>query len=252
MFQDNYTDPISADPLLASFTVGRRLSELGSRDIDTNRDYWRSILGMRGTVGGGWEIDGWLSYTTSDEVELQRNDGSLSRLRQGLLVDSKTGQCFDPSAGCVPVDIFGAGRLSAEAVEYLRYPALRNSTTRTQKLASVFVTGTPTDTWAGPVDTAMGLEWRSDTVDFRADDVLFTDDTLGYRGDSPISGTESVTEIYAEALVPLLEAVPAVESLSLELGARYSHYDNAGGVWTSKLGGNWQINEAFRFRSMWQ
>ena len=252
MFQDNFTDPSSADPLLASFIVSRRLSELGSRIVDFERDYWRSVLGMRGTIGSGWEIDGWISYTTSDEVELQRNDGSASRLLQGLLVDPQTGQCFDPSGGCVPVDMFGAGRISAAAREFIGYSPLRNTTKRTQKLASVFLSGTPVDNWAGPVDVAAGLEWRSDTVDFRADDALFTGDTLGYLGDSPVSGTESVSEVYVEALVPLLEAKPAVDSLSLELGARYSDYDNAGGVWTSKLGSNWQVNESFRFRAMWQ
>ncbi len=252
MFQDNFTDPGSADPLLASFTVSRRLDELGSRMVDFDKDYWRSVVGMRGRLGRGWDIDGWLSYTKSDEVELQRNDGSVSRLLQGLLVDPLTGQCFDPSGGCVPIDIFGPDRLSAEAVDYISYQPLRNSTTRTQKLASVFVSGTPTDTWAGPLDIAAGLEWRNDTVNFRADEVLFTSDTLGYRGDSPISGTESVTEIYAEALVPLLEGVPAAESLELELGARYSSYDNAGGVWTYKLGSNWKVNQSLRFRAMWQ
>lgn len=252
MFVDNFTDPASADPLLASFTVARRLNELGSRMVNVDRDYWRSVIGLRGTLGRGWIIDGSLSYTTADAVELQRNDGSRARLLQGLLVDPQTGQCFDPSGGCVPVDIFGAGRLSAEAVDFINYQPLRNTTTRTQKLASVFVSGSPTDTWAGPLDVAAGLEWRSDDVEFRADDVLFTGDTLGYRGDSPISGTESVAEIYAEAIVPLLEGMPAAELLTLELGARYSSYDNAGGAWTYKLGGNWRLNQSLRFRSMWQ
>jgi outer membrane receptor protein involved in Fe transport len=252
LFQDNFTDAASAEPLLAEFTVSRRMSELGSRKTEQDRDYWRTVLGLRGTFGQGWDIDGWLSYTTSDELELLRNDGSLARVLQGLLVDPLTAQCRDPSGGCVPVDIFGAGRLSAQAVEFIRYQPLQNATKRTQKLASVFVSGTPADTWAGPLDVAAGLEWRSDSVKFRADDALFTGDTLGYRGDSPISGAESVTEIYAEAVVPLLEAAPAADSLTLELGARYSQYDNAGGAWTYKLGGNWQVNQSLRFRSMWQ
>jgi len=252
LLQDNFTDPASADPSIASFSFGRRLSELGSRIIDHEREYWRNVLGIRGSLGAGWEIDGWLSYTTSDEETLQRNDGSPSRLLQGLLVDPQTGQCFDPSGGCVPVDLFGPGRLSAEAVDFVRYGPLRNTTQRTQKLASVFVSGSPVDFWAGPVDIATGIEWRSDTVDFVADEALFTGDTLGYRGEAPVSGTETVTEIYAEAFVPLLNGAPAAESLAMELGARYSRYDRAGGVWTYKLGGSWQVNEALRFRAMWQ
>ena len=252
LFQDNFTDPASADPLLANFTISRRMNELGSRITDHDRDYWRTVLGLRGTFGQGWDIDGWLSYARSDELELLRNDGSLARVLQGLLVDPLTGQCRDPSGGCVPIDIFGAGRLSAEAVEFIRYQPLQNTTERTQKLASVFISGTPADTWAGPLDVATGFEWRSDTVNFRADDALFTGDALGYNGNSPVSGTESVSEIYAEAVVPLLDSAPAAELLALELGARYSRYDNAGGAWTYKVGGNWQVNQSLRFRSMWQ
>jgi len=252
LFQDYFTDPASADPLLASFTFSRRMDELGSRMRDNDRKYWRTVLGLRGTFGQGWEIDGWLTYTKSDEVELLRNAASLTRFLQGLLVDPQTGQCIDPSGGCVPVDVFGAGRLSAEAVEFISYQPLQNTTERTQKLASVYVRGTPADTWAGPVDIALGFDWRSDSVEFRADNALFTDDTLGYSGNSPVSGTENVTEMYAEAFVPLLEGAPAADSLSLELGARYSRYDNAGNAWTYKLGGNWQVNQSLRFRTMWQ
>jgi outer membrane receptor protein involved in Fe transport len=252
LFQANYTDPAAANPLLAVFPFQRRLTELGSRHLDYDQDYWRTVVGLRGELGRGWDIDGWLSYTTLDETTLQENDGSRTRFRQGLLVDPATGQCFDPSGGCVPIDPFGAGRMSAEAVNFLKYGPLRSTTSRTQKLASVFITGTPANTWAGPLDVATGLEWRSDTVDFVADDVLFTGDTLGYRGDAPIDGTENVTEIYAEAVVPILAALPAAELLQLELGARYSNYDNAGGVWTYKLGGSWIINDALRIRSMFQ
>ncbi len=63
LFQDNFTDAGSADPLLANFTLSRRLSELGSRIVDADRDYWRSVLGLRGELGRGWDIDGWLRYT---------------------------------------------------------------------------------------------------------------------------------------------------------------------------------------------
>ncbi len=252
LFQDNFTNPAGPDPLLASFTVSRRLDELGNREVIADRDYWRSVVGIRGSLGRNWDIDGWISYTRSDEDQLLQNDGSAARFRQGLLVDPQTGQCLDPSGGCVPVDVFGPGRLSTAAANFLRYAPLRNTTTRTQSLASVFVSGTPGDTWAGPLDVAIGLEWRSDRVDFRADDVLFTGDTLGYNGDSPISGTEGVTEVYAEAIVPLVDDAAWAESLVLEVGARYSHYDDAGGAFTSKLGGSWTLNSALRVRAMQQ
>jgi hypothetical protein len=108
---------------------------------------------------------------------------------------------------------------------------------RTQQSASVVVTGAPFATWADPVDMAFGLEWRSDDTTFKADDLLFTGDTLGYRGSSPIEGEEQVLEGYVEALVPLATGKTGLQYLGLELGLRYSEYDHAGGFPTYKLGG---------------
>ena len=239
-------------PGLAGIFIGRRMLETGPRHIDNERDYWRTVLGIKGEFGDGWSIDGWVTYTKSDEVEILLNDVSASRVHQGLLVDPVTGQCFDPSGGCVPIDIFGRGRMSPEAAAFLRIPPMTNTTERVQKLASVFVTGSPFDTWAGPFDIAVGLEWRSDEAQFKADDALFTGDALGYNGDAPVNGTEDVSEAYVEAVIPLLQDVTGANYLGLELGARYSVYDNAGGVWTYKLGSSWVPTDTVRFRAMYQ
>ena len=249
-FIDNFeTAPGSG---FAAIFVGRRLVEVGPRIIDYDRDYWRTVLGIRGEIGNGWDIDGWVTYTKSSEKEFYINDASDSRFFQGLLVDPVTGQCFDPSNGCVPVDIFGEGSLSEEAAAFLRITDVQNYTERTQTLASLVVTGTPLNTWAGPLDMAFGLEWREDDADFRADDVLFTGDTLGFVGDAPVLGKETVAEIYTEAIIPLAQDAAWADYLGLEIGGRYSEYDNAGSVTTYKIGGEWQPFGSLRFRGMHQ
>jgi outer membrane receptor protein involved in Fe transport len=248
VFIDNY----EVAPGLAAIAVSRRLLEVGPRRIEHERDYWRTVIGARGELGGGWDIDGWLTYTKSTEKEFFVNIASASHLLQGLLVDPLTSECFDPSNGCVPVDIFGEGRISAEAAAFLRITGVQNDTERIQTLASVVVTGTPLDTWAGPLGMAFGLEWRSDEASFKADDALFTGDALGFRGDAPVEGTEKVVEIYTEAVIPLAQNASWADYLGLELGARYSEYDNAGGVWTYKAGGEWQPFDSLRFRGMHQ
>lgn len=247
-----FIDNFEIAPGLAGIGVGRRLLELGSRTIETDRDYWRTVVGMRGELADGWDIDGWVTYTSSKESEFFLNDASASRFVQGLLVDPVTGECFDPSNGCVPVDIFGPDRLSEEAAQFLRITGVRNESERTQILASVFVTGSPLDTWAGPIDTAIGLEWRSDDASFKADDVLFSGDTLGFSGRATVEGTEDVLEVYAEAIIPLASDTAWADYVGLEVGARYSDYDNAGGIWTYKFGGEWQPAGSVRFRGMHQ
>lgn len=248
LFIDNY----EVQPGLSVIGVGRRLVEVGPRIIEAERDYWRTVIGVRGEIGRGWDIDGWFTYTTASEDEFYLNDGSASRFVQGLLVDPATGACFDPSNGCVPLDIFGPGRISEEGANFLRITDVQNDTTREQILAAVVATGAPLETWAGPLDMAFGLEWRSDDASFAADPVLFTGDTLGFSGRAPIEGKESVFEVYGEAVIPLAQGITFADYLDVEIGARYSEYDLAGGVWTYKAGSNWQPIEGLRFRGMFQ
>ena len=247
-----FADGFEVAPGLAAAFIGKRLDEVGPRHIDGENQYWRTAAGIRGVLTGSWDIDAWATYTKSEEDAFFRNDVSLSRFTQALLMDPATGQCLDPTGGCVPVDPFGAGRMSQAAADFIRVPAAVNVTERTQKLASVVVTGTLLEAWAGPLDIATGIEWRSDDAFFEADPLLFTGDTLGYRGDAPVNGEESVTEVYVEGILPLYHQAGGVGHVDLEFGGRYSRYDLAGGVWTWKIGATWQINEALRLRTMAQ
>jgi outer membrane receptor protein involved in Fe transport len=247
-----FADSYGCAPNLACVNMGRRLLELGPRFSETERDYTRIVAGFRGELWEDWDIDGWVTYTTESSIETLRNDASRSRTLQGLLVDPVSNECFDPTGGCVPLNLFGQGSLSAEGVEFIRYADFTNVTERTHKLASVFVTGSPIDTWAGPLDLAVGAEWRSDEIYFKADDALFTGDALGWRGSAPISGTEEVFEIYTEAVIPLVSDRAWAEYVGLEVGARYSEYKHAGSMWTYKAGGEWQPFESLRLRAMHQ
>lgn len=250
-FADNFAPPF-LPPGTAGFFISRRLEELGPRVFDRVRDYSRIAAGLRGQFNSGWDYDVWFTYTDNDEETLLRNAASAANLQQGLFVNAVSGACFDPSNGCVPLNIWGAGNLSAEGIEFLRLPALVNTTSREQKLVSGFLRGAPIETWAGDVEIAIGAEWRSDEGTFNADPALFSGDALGYRGSAGINGEESVYEIYSEAIVPLASEVSLAEHIELELGVRFSEYENAGAVWTYKVGGNWQPIENLRFRVMFQ
>jgi outer membrane receptor protein involved in Fe transport len=247
-----FTDNYSCDPNLACVIFGKRMLEMGPRFKQHERDYSRIVAGFRGELWQDWDIHGWVSYTTESLSETSHNAASVSRLLQGLLVDPVSNECFDPTGGCVPLNLFGEGNLSAEGVEFIRFPEFVNVTERTQKLASVFVTGSPIDTWAGPLDMAVGAEWRNEDTYFKSDDALFTGDALGAVGSSPIDGTEEVFEIYAEAVVPLASDRSWADYLGLEVGARYSEYKHAGSMWTYKAGGEWQPFAGLRLRAMHQ
>jgi outer membrane receptor protein involved in Fe transport len=243
---------IPLGPNRVGIGLSRRLLELGPRVIEADKDYTRLLAGLRGYIGGSWEYDAWVSYTRGEEKGLQRNDASFSRLQQGLLVDPVTGNCFDPSNGCAPVNLFGEGNLSQAGVDFISTAPYLTTIEREQKLVSAFVRGTLFSLPAGDVSTAIGAEWREDSGDLIADEALFSGDTLGYRAFSNVVGKESVSEVYAEALVPLLNDVPLVRYLGLEFGGRLSNYDNAGELETWKLGLDWEPVEGVRFRTMAQ
>ncbi len=247
-----FEEQMLLEPGLAGLFMRRRMLELGGRIIEQDRKYTRLVAGIRGEFTDNWEIDFWITYTDAEESELQRNDGSVSRLLQGLLVDPATGQCYDPTGGCVPLDLFGEGRISDEGIDFIRHAPFENTTDRKQTLASVVVTGAPFKIWTGPVNMAFGAEWRNDDGSFHADESLFSGDTLGYGGASSVNGSESVYELYAEALLPLIDSTNSMQYLGLELGARYSDYKNAGKVETYKVGLEWRPIESLRFRAMFQ
>ena len=240
------------EPGLAGFFLGRRMLELGNRIFDITREYTRLVGGIRGEIASGWELDAWAIYTTSDDVESILNNGSVSRIQQALLVDPLTGQCFDTSGGCAPADVFGEGRLSPEAVDYIRWQPLNNITEREQLLASAVVTGSPFDIWSRPVDMSFGIEWRQDKIHFEADPIFFSGDVIGIGGSAPIDGKESVFELYSEAIYTLFQSSQSEQRLDVEVGARWSDYKNAGAVTTWKAGLDWRVSESLRFRSMAQ
>ncbi len=248
LFSDYYV----CGPNIACIAFARRLVELGPRRVKDERDYYRLLAGVRGEFREGWAIDAWATYTSESTTTYLRGDASRSRLLQGLLVDPASSECFDPSGGCVPLDLFGEGRLSSEGVEFLRFPPYENDTERTHKLASVVVSGSPIETWAGPVDTALGIEWRSEDTRFDPDEALYTGDALGYFSLDPIGGKTEVLEAYAEAIVPLASDLRWADYLGLEIGVRYSDYEHSGGSWTYKLGGEWRPVDGLGIRAMHQ
>ena len=249
VFADFFTPPGSDR---AEFVLWRRFEERGPRISESTNDYWRLVAGLRGDLTDVWEFDVWVTRTESDEELLLLNDVSRSRFLQGLLVDPATGQCYDPSGGCVPVDPFGAGAISDEAIAFIGYAPYSNLASREQQLASAFLRGEPFRSWAGPVGLALGLEWRSDSGDYQADDALFTGDALGYSGSSSVVGEETVWEVYGEALIPLANGFAWAERLELEMGGRLSEYDHAGSTETWKIGGNWAPRDALTIRAMFQ
>jgi len=227
---------------LAIGTVRRRFEELGPRFSNNDFETVSLVAGLRGAFGNSdWSYDAYIQYGSSEGENTLLGDLSASRFAQSLLLDGNGG-CADPTGGCVPTNIFGAGNISQESAAFLT-TELQADQEFEQTIAAFNVTGN-----IGSVGLAGGIEYRDQEFDFVPNDALATGDLIGFNSAPPSGGDFDVTDIYAEALIPLLSDLPYAKNLELELAARVSDYSTIGSVETFKAAGSWAVNDQVRFR----
>ncbi len=211
---------------IADFLFGRRFAaDLGTAVNPNERDFFRVMFGLGGNLGQTWSWTADYSYSNTDWKTRATNDASRSRIQQGLLVDPATGSCFDPGNGCVPVDLFGAGNLSAAAAQFIRLGNSGYDESAKEQILNVTVNGSPVRTWAGPVDVAIGAEYREVDVSHKPTEAVLNGDSMFFGTDFVKGVDHTITEAYFEALGPLAVGTAWADYLRLELGGRFSDYD---------------------------
>ncbi|PHQ62899.1 MAG: TonB-dependent receptor [Sphingobium sp.] len=210
--------------------IYRRMSEVGPRISSVDNTAYRALVGAKGQIAGDWNYDGYYSYSRTKQVETQTGNVSDSRVRQALLTTYDADGnlvCSDPSNGCVPLNIFGAGNISDEAAAFISIP-VKNVSTITEQVASLAITnGNLFDLGAGPAGIAIGAEYRSEHGSYDPDYALASGDVVGFNASEGLSGGYNVKELFAEVDVPLLADMPLVHKLEANGAYRYSHYSTA-------------------------
>lgn len=248
-----FSDSFDADDDgFAEFFLLKRLQEVGDRQFENRRTVWRALLGVDGAFGESWRWDAYYSWTDTDLDPTWINAVSASRYEQAVQYDPATGGCVDPSNGCVPLNIFGAGNISPEGVDFIRFDTIRNVHRVKEQVASLGVSGDVAQLPGGPLGMAFGLEWRRLEGRFASDPAPLSQEVLGVGGFQPAFGAVEVHEAFAELLVPLLLDKPYAEYLAIEAGARRSDYNTAGTTDTWKIGIEWIPIDGLRLRAMYQ
>lgn len=153
------------------------------------------------------------------------------------------------AAGAIP-DIAGllsqSTPLSQAQQNYLFFSSTAETMFRTQQ--SVATLGGPLLALpAGDLQGVLGFEYRSEEGTTRPD-------PISASGESarslifPTDGRFNTREVFAELDLPLLKAVPLVESLELNLQGRFSEFSNFDGATTYKAGLNYSPVRDVRFR----
>ncbi|HYC05043.1 MAG TPA: TonB-dependent receptor [Azospirillaceae bacterium] len=233
----------------------RRMEEVGARVQDSSSKLYQANLGLNAQLGEGWRVETMGSYGRTEFADQISNDVSRSRVIASLNAVSTT-DCGTFARnlypGCVPINFFGpTGSISQQGADFIRLN-ISDLTVYERYNASAVVSGPVVTLPAGDLGVALGAEYREDSLNYRPDAAKRAGDLFGFNAEQPVNGQYDVSEVYAEAIVPLIADVPFAQYLGLELGARYSDYSTVGGVTSFKAGGEYKPVEDLRFRGMYQ
>jgi outer membrane receptor protein involved in Fe transport len=177
---------------------------------------------------------------------------------RNTITDPVSGQieCADPTAranGCQPLNFFSTAPYSQALLNYIehdRHESNFNSLLTTGASVNGGVFSLP----AGDVSVAAGVEWRRETLQTRDDpntaklaDIIYSpgeDFTLH----PALNASRDTTELYGEAVIPVLKDLPLAKHLEIEGAYRYSHYSNSPDTGTWKGGGTWEPVGGFTLR----
>jgi len=237
---------------VTSLTVSRVDSEDGYLFSHNRERVSRGIGGVKGQIGS-WSVDAFFSYGDARARNAVSGNTILARYTQAVdAVTNPAGQIVcrstltNPTDGCVPFNIFGAGSPSAAAVGYTTGTAIAK-THNTLKDTGVNASGTLLEGWAGPIKAAAGFEARWDTS-ATTSDALSQTRAFNIQNVLPWSARQTVQEGYIEAQIPLLRDLPFARELGIDLAGRRTHYSTSGSVNTWKVSGSWKPVEDVRFR----
>ncbi len=243
---DNYLSPV---------IIMRRNVEGGGRVSHMNHTDLRYTAGVKGTLNNAWSYDVYAMQATVRSPQSYSNDLNAARMQNALNI-GPDGQCTtDLGNGCVPWNIFQVGGVTEAALNYMRLDEVLDSGTRTRVFNATFKGDLKDYGVVSPYATesakvAVGTEYRQEYLFVHSDFAFENALGAGSGGPSPsIEGTYSVKEIFAEALVPLVQDKPFVKDFSLEAGIRESDYSSTGTHATYKLQVSWAPTPDFKFRA---
>ena len=224
----------AADPRLTPQARGR-LSELGvtsfrlsraSRDLVINNSQNESYI-ARGVIGLDGSFDALnrsFFWETSLNYGKNESDSFQNVLNQQHFINAinvttnAAGQIVcDPrgtigvfaggvtpiaDAACVPLDIFGEGRATDAAKNYVTGRAVTGAS-QEQTVFNANIGFAPFELWAGPIDVNFGVEYREEKGEFNPND--FQIRGLGRSvAFSPLKGDYHTNEVFGEMLIPLI------------------------------------------------
>lgn len=248
----------------------RRSNGLFDRSSESDRTYWRGVVGLRGDVGSNWKYE---AYYQRSKIKDRTVFDAILMTNYGAALQATTigGQvvCADPvarAAGCVPIDIFGFDTVTPEMRQWLRTYTGQGALvpgasvgdtaisdlrrTGIQDVAAINLTGALFDLPAGAVQIAVGAEYHREKSVQRYDPFTQSGLSSAQQATDTVGKYDS-KEVYGEVSIPLLRDTPFARELSIEAAVRYADYSTVGGFVSYKFGGVYAPSSDIRFRAIY-
>lgn len=232
-----------------SFRVSRASRDLVNNNGRGETDVYRGVVGLMGSFDAfdrnfNWEVSanwGRNDSTFFATVLNQQNFvNSLHVVRNaagqlvcsptavpGVIVPNASGAASTPVAdpNCVPLDIFGEGRPSQAARNYVTGITITDSVLQ-QRVFNANLGGTAFELPTGPLDFNVGFEHRVEKGEFSPNDFQ----VRGLGRAVPIlgnSGEFDTDEWFAETVIPLVKADWEIPGLNrFDLTGKFRNVDN--------------------------
>lgn len=219
-------------------------------------DYIRGVAGVRGDLNFGsntWKWDIFAQYSRSDgdyTSDVILKDALEST---NFKIESCVGDTLEVSGRqCIDMNFADPrvlrGDLNAQERAFL-FDTETGNTLYEQTYVEGSIGGNLFELPAGPLGLAVGFHLRRDEINDTPGEVTLADNSWGLSGAGITQGSEDTREAYVELAVPLLKDMPFVQNLDLSLSGRYTDTKTSGDASTYKVGLNWAVNDAVRFRA---
>lgn len=268
LFTGLYGTPISADSIYNPFGVdvisyNRRLVEFGPRRSKQDISTTRLVAGIDGKISEDaavfknwkWEVS--YNYGRTDGTNANTGNLILSRVQNALgpsmqgpngpICVGTAGDATTEIPGCVPLNLFAPGNVSADAIKYLTFSGI-SAGYNEQRTALAQAAGKVVDLPNnGDISLAVGVNHRRERGGFTPDPLTSTGDTTG-NAQQPTQGQYRAYEGFAELSVVPVSGLKYAKWVQLDAAARVYNYNTFGSGQTAKLGGLFRTVGGLAFR----
>jgi len=245
----SYYNPFGVEFSNAAFRLKTRSVGNGNRINNFSTTTDQVTTGFKGTFGDtSWNWNTFFNYGHVSQLSHTAGYINLTKIGAGVgpsfLNAQGVVQCGTPSApidlqACTPVNFFNVLDPNTIAALDLASGNTFTQFTGWQKSEVAEVNGNLWDLPAGTMQLAAGVDHAKFFSQTIPDAIEIPDFQgicdIGTGCVSPLQGSYTVKEAYAELLIPILKDLPLVSALNLTVGDRYSKYSNFGSTNNTKF-----------------